>query len=677
MTELDLPKSPTTSKMFPSQLASDEIQLCFNKAHFAQNDFNVERFMNLARRRASLEEIHKDLRIYLKSIQNSMIELINDDYADFVHLSSNLVALKESISKIEADLESIWEEFQTTTKPFVEIAEHVELKSKELSRNRSEQTRIRDEITFLRAIESMAHSLARVPSPINMIWLEQFCSSVVDVTTFKGELTNDSKEKTAFNKVIARSHAVLADQAICSLKGDCQLLPMILSVLNICECTDQLVAKIVSVVLAPKVIAVKGKPLEMLNNALKVTKEIRFEWSAKLGEAWNGHVESFLDQTLLTFLITYLDEHLATVLCPTVVSDARHFHSCFTSVGDFITSWPTATKQMILLKQLKGKFQMPLYFKITTNAFSKSVNEAIDPANFKLLSAEEKEAFQEEGEINCNASAIILDAIKSIWADDIFLLSLTDKFWEFTLRVFSKHQAWARAMIETISTIKESDYNRQPKWMMLLLIRQDLSQMDQSVFNVALEMIWPKLKELGVDPGPFGQCLSKESQAIKTNCDQINTMVETVIIDLLKKEIDGVSDIPRQYRWTKKAAPTKHSHYVDSCRKIVEDLGAATNNEPEFSSSFNSILSNACEYFVEKANQVMQTVAVTGSSISRYKRREGSHSQPEGDSDESKIRSQIVFDAEELNALALEKDAQVSKMDELIESLRTPTKESS
>lgn len=37
-----------------------------------------------------------------------MIELINDDYADFVNLSSNLVGLKETIDKLTKDIEVIF-----------------------------------------------------------------------------------------------------------------------------------------------------------------------------------------------------------------------------------------------------------------------------------------------------------------------------------------------------------------------------------------------------------------------------------------------------------------------------------------------------------------------------------------------------------------------------------------
>jgi hypothetical protein len=80
-------------------------QLCFNRTHFQRADFNVERFVNLARKRATLDQLHTDLRTYLRYLQNSMVELINDDYADFVNLSSGLAALRESVTKVGQDVQ--------------------------------------------------------------------------------------------------------------------------------------------------------------------------------------------------------------------------------------------------------------------------------------------------------------------------------------------------------------------------------------------------------------------------------------------------------------------------------------------------------------------------------------------------------------------------------------------
>uniref|UniRef100_A0A914LQQ5 Conserved oligomeric Golgi complex subunit 2 n=1 Tax=Meloidogyne incognita TaxID=6306 RepID=A0A914LQQ5_MELIC len=80
-------------------------QLCFNLTHFQRTDFDSVRFVNFSRKRATLAQLHSDLRIYLRYLQNSMIELINDDYADFVNLSSGLAALRDSVDKVKNNIQ--------------------------------------------------------------------------------------------------------------------------------------------------------------------------------------------------------------------------------------------------------------------------------------------------------------------------------------------------------------------------------------------------------------------------------------------------------------------------------------------------------------------------------------------------------------------------------------------
>ena len=51
-------------------------------------------------------EMHCDeLGMYLQVLRVAMIELINDDYADFVNLSSNLVGIEDKIQAIETPLQ--------------------------------------------------------------------------------------------------------------------------------------------------------------------------------------------------------------------------------------------------------------------------------------------------------------------------------------------------------------------------------------------------------------------------------------------------------------------------------------------------------------------------------------------------------------------------------------------
>lgn len=70
----------------------------------------MDEFLTEHRRIANLETLRDDLGIFLKNLRSSTIELINKDYADFVELSTNLVALEQDIMGIELPINKIKEE---------------------------------------------------------------------------------------------------------------------------------------------------------------------------------------------------------------------------------------------------------------------------------------------------------------------------------------------------------------------------------------------------------------------------------------------------------------------------------------------------------------------------------------------------------------------------------------
>jgi hypothetical protein len=60
---------------------------CFSRNDFMSDDFQVEKIVPLNVFKRELDE-------YLRLLKNALIELINQDYADFVNLSTNLVSLQ-------------------------------------------------------------------------------------------------------------------------------------------------------------------------------------------------------------------------------------------------------------------------------------------------------------------------------------------------------------------------------------------------------------------------------------------------------------------------------------------------------------------------------------------------------------------------------------------------------
>lgn len=60
-----------------------------------QDDFDVDHFVAECRKQVQLEEMREDLELYYKLLKTAMVELINQDYADYVNLSTNLVCTNE------------------------------------------------------------------------------------------------------------------------------------------------------------------------------------------------------------------------------------------------------------------------------------------------------------------------------------------------------------------------------------------------------------------------------------------------------------------------------------------------------------------------------------------------------------------------------------------------------
>ena len=85
--------------------------LCISRADFLRQDFTVDKFfIEQSVRETPLDTLRDDLGLYLKVLRSSMIELINQDYADFVNLSTNLVGLDKGILALEAPLQQFQRE---------------------------------------------------------------------------------------------------------------------------------------------------------------------------------------------------------------------------------------------------------------------------------------------------------------------------------------------------------------------------------------------------------------------------------------------------------------------------------------------------------------------------------------------------------------------------------------
>ena len=103
----------------------------------------------------SLDTLRDDLGIYLKVLRSSMIELINQDYADFVNLSTNLVGLDQGIISIREPLDSFNDEIVSAK---LELETCLETIKGKLAR----QERIRQEKEMLAGLQRVSAITVKV-----------------------------------------------------------------------------------------------------------------------------------------------------------------------------------------------------------------------------------------------------------------------------------------------------------------------------------------------------------------------------------------------------------------------------------------------------------------------------------------------------------------------------------
>lgn len=89
----------------PFNLPAAPPELCFDKNDFGRRAFSVDEFLQSHRNAATMETMRDDLGVYLKVLRSAMIELINEDYADFVNLAANLRGLDQQIAGIQQPLQ--------------------------------------------------------------------------------------------------------------------------------------------------------------------------------------------------------------------------------------------------------------------------------------------------------------------------------------------------------------------------------------------------------------------------------------------------------------------------------------------------------------------------------------------------------------------------------------------
>ncbi|KDN46181.1 hypothetical protein RSAG8_04408, partial [Rhizoctonia solani AG-8 WAC10335] len=116
--------------------------------------FDVDEFL-LSRSHTSLSDLRTELNDYLNKLRTELVHLINENYADFISLSTDLRGEGETIELMRAPLLAIITEIETSRAELCDVQDAVQTKL-------DARTTLREEQSVLRLLLKLADSVARV-----------------------------------------------------------------------------------------------------------------------------------------------------------------------------------------------------------------------------------------------------------------------------------------------------------------------------------------------------------------------------------------------------------------------------------------------------------------------------------------------------------------------------------
>ncbi|PSC75738.1 conserved oligomeric Golgi complex subunit 2 [Micractinium conductrix] len=197
-------------------MADSSLPLWFKPELFLAPEFNPAAYVADLKRYVPLETLSTELHSHLNALKNKLVEVINDDYTDFVSLSTKLVNVDGSLARMQRPLLELQEKLESARGGIAGAA--AELQSG-LAR--------RQAVAAARALLELMQDTAHVMSKVDKL-LGEVCASGAASAASGGPAAGTSAAAAAKGVAVGASSAA-ASLAPEELEARCRLLDRVAS----------------------------------------------------------------------------------------------------------------------------------------------------------------------------------------------------------------------------------------------------------------------------------------------------------------------------------------------------------------------------------------------------------------------------------------------------------------
>eukprot|EP00898_Chlorokybus_atmophyticus_P000165 jgi/Chlat1/1149/Chrsp112S01611 len=660
------------------------------------------------RRVVGLEELRGELSRHLALLQRELVSLINQDYADFVSLSTMLVDVSAKAARMRPPLQDLRAKLvevraaaaaalaalqqglekraeAAAARQTLELlldAAHVASKVEKLLAEQDGGGGDNDNETIENGVQGSAGRMQHNKSEAARARLLERVASEMNRLRFLTTRGQGLPLVTALApRVEAAEKALVTRLEACLRRGlatrDSKALFHVLQAFLAAEHARTAERVVREVLVAPLVADVFTAPeasgdvlrAELQSIAPRTQEQLGFLLELTHGSGALAHGFDWLAASVLAEVSQQLTLRRAAALGPGLPA---LFHAHYLAALDFLCALeamcPTkaavqAFRAHSAYSDFLAKWNLGVYFTLRYQDFAGALDAALDPSRLW-------EAAAAKSTLSLAASNVLNNALLRCWTPDTFLAALSHRFLKLSLQLLARYRTRLEEGVHAITGFSTAvGYAPQgqgsasavpPTWASsaspedFVLMYCDIQRLSQAVQSQLLPLVAGCLSHLP-------EAASKGAQSALQNAAEslaaLSPAIMAVVMDALTEKcaevVKQLRSITTLYRMTNKPMPTRPSHFVPL---ILQPLRAFSDGEraallsPERRTELaHGVALKVTTRFDETARDFVTTVKKTESSLKRLKGRTGGMdgSASGGVSDTDKIMHQLVLDVKE------------------------------
>uniref|UniRef100_A0A182Q215 Conserved oligomeric Golgi complex subunit 2 n=1 Tax=Anopheles farauti TaxID=69004 RepID=A0A182Q215_9DIPT len=635
MEENSAPSAHSGGELF--SLPAGPATLCFDKNEFMKKTFSVDEFLHENRNAGSLEIIRDDLGLYLKVLRSAMIELINQDYADFVDLSANLIGLDQQIEAIGAPLEKLRDEVGQVKNALEgsmsEIANCLEQKKLLRAYKKSLQS-LRRVQGSLEKLEGML--LSERKHSIDAILLERAALESIQLQfniKFCRNFLDDRQQQLAqdlWAELLARLRSYLLRALDETEPKELERCLRIYCTLDECATAEEvfrkeIVAPFMSRVISEASLQNSPQGLTGIYNQILDFVSIRMKQLCQLTKR-NGKVKgyNFIVHSFWAEVERRMETNMSSIFAP---GNPDAFYQKYKCTLEFLERIEQIIDDADDVEQFKAhaqyrsfqlRWNLPVYFQIRFQEIGSGLEASCSETTTKQLTQTISAS-----QFNVAQFSAALTAISKCWQEGIFLPQLFHRFLKLTLQILARLSVWCE---EVFRPAPKKDAENVPQEEETVRIRF-LVALYSDLGNIELKI--PSIVNLVAEKSPSGverteleSVIGESGNVFREKRAQLQRLIVQQLIAVSLPPLRQVSDIPRLYRKTNRDVPNRCCPYVEQMLTPTDTFRRSYDSMivgDEMRSFLIGVYSHVTVQYYQVIDEVLTSVQKTEESLRRLK----------------------------------------------------------